>query len=167
MSDFPPSRSAKASRSGVALQPVIDLIDRVDLGYEALPRPADVAPGAMIASALALAQHTGPAVLLVPLPRDVLAAPDFAALAEARSMGVNPGELAWIVQSEVEFDLDDISVARLRELRELGYLLAVDGVMSPTLDRRLIAELRPDFVFLDPAVAPALADNEVGQAHVA
>jgi diguanylate cyclase (GGDEF)-like protein len=161
------ARPAGGARSGVALQPVIDLIDRVDLGYEALPRPAGVAPGAMIASALALAQHTGPAVLLVPLPREVLAARDFAILAEARGMGVNPGELAWIVQSEVESDLDDVSMARLCELRQLGYLLAVDGVMSPTLDRRLIAELRPDFVFLDPAVAPGLADNEVGQAHVA
>jgi hypothetical protein len=36
---------------GVALQPVIDLIDRVDLGYEALPRPLDSAPGAVIAAA--------------------------------------------------------------------------------------------------------------------
>jgi diguanylate cyclase (GGDEF)-like protein len=162
-----PARPAGAPRWGVALQPVIDLVDRVDLGYEALPRPAGVAPGAVIASALAFAQHTGPAVLLVPLPREVLSATDFDVLAEARSMGVNPGELAWIVQSEVESDLDDVSVTRLRELHELGYLLAVDGVMSPTLDRRLIAELRPDFVFLDPAVAPGLADNEVRQAHMA
>ncbi|HEY8674112.1 MAG TPA: diguanylate cyclase [Candidatus Dormibacteraeota bacterium] len=160
-------RAAPGARPGVALQPVIDLIDRVDLGYEALPRPGAVAPEAVIAAALALAQHTGPAVLLVPLPRGLLSAPDFGILAEARSMGVNPGELAWIVQSEVETDLDDLSVTRLRELRELGYLLAVDGVISPTLDRRLIAELRPDFVFLDPGVAPGLADNEVGKAHVA
>ena len=160
-------RAAQGARPGVALQPVIDLIDRVDLGYEALPRPAAVAPEAVIAAALALAQHTGPAVLLVPLPRGLLSAPDFGILAEARSMGVNPGELAWIVRSEVETDLDDLSVTRLRELRELGYLLAVDGVISPTLDRRLIAELRPDFVFLDPAVASGLADNEVGRAHVA
>jgi diguanylate cyclase (GGDEF)-like protein len=162
-----PDRAAVGPRPGVALQPVIDLIDRVDLGYEALPRPAGVAPDAVIAAALALAQHTGPAVLLVPLSREVLSAPDFGILTEARNMGVNPGELAWIVQSEVETDLDDLSLARLRELREVGYLLAVDGVMSPTLDRRLIAELRPDFVFLDPDVAPELADNEVGKAHVA
>jgi diguanylate cyclase (GGDEF)-like protein len=151
----------------VALQPVIDLVDRVDLGYEALPRPAGVATEAMILAALELAQHTGPAVLLVPLPRKVLSAPEFAILAEARSLGVNPGELAWIVQSDVEADLDDVSMARLRDLQELGYLLAVDGVMSPTLDRGLIADLRPDFVFLDPEVAPRLAGNEVGKAHLA
>ncbi len=162
-----PDRVTGELRPGVALQPVIDLIDRVDLGYEALPRPAGVATDAVILAALGLAQHTGPAVLLVPLPRKVLSAPDFTILVEARGLGVNPGELAWIVQSDVETDLDDVSMARLRELQELGYLLAVDGVMSPTLDRGLIADLRPDFVFLDPEVAPRVIGNEVGKAHLA
>jgi diguanylate cyclase (GGDEF)-like protein len=162
-----PDGAAGALRQGVALQPVIDLIDRVDLGYEALPRPAGVASDAAIAAALELAQHTGPAVLLVPLPRRVLSAPAFAILVQARSRGVNPSELAWIVQSDLESELDETSMARLRELHDLGYRLAVDGVMSPTLDRGLIADLRPDFVFLDPAVAPRLADNEVGKAHLA
>jgi diguanylate cyclase (GGDEF)-like protein len=163
----PHNRSVGALREGVALQPVIDLIDRVDLGYEALPRPAGTASDAAIVAALDLAQHTGPAVLLVPLPRRVLSATDFAILGEARSRGVNPSELAWIIQSDVGTELDEISMARLRELHELGYRLAVDGVMSPTLDRGLIADLRPDFVFLDPAVAPRLSDSEVGKAHLA
>jgi diguanylate cyclase (GGDEF)-like protein len=163
----PPDRAAGALRKGAALQPVIDLIDRVDLGYEALPRPAGVATDAAITAALELAQHTGPAVLLVPLPRRVLSARVFSIVGEARSRGVNPSELAWIIQSDVESELDDVSMTRLRELHDLGYRLAVDGVMSPTLDRGLIADLRPDFVFLDPAVAPRLADNEVGKAHLA
>jgi diguanylate cyclase (GGDEF)-like protein len=162
-----PDRVSGELRPGVALQPVIDLIDRVDLGYEALPRPLGAATEAMIIAALGLAQHTGPAVLLVPMPRKVLSAPDFAIAAEARGLGVNPGELAWIVQSDVEANLDDVSMTRLRDLRERGYLLAVDGVMSPTLDRGLIADLRPDFVFLDPEVAPRLVGNEVGKAHLA
>jgi diguanylate cyclase (GGDEF)-like protein len=163
----PLDRATGALREGVALQPVIDLIDRVDLGYEALPRPAGIASDAAIVAALELAQHTGPAVLLVPLPRRVLSATEFAILGEARSRGVNPSELAWIIQSDVGTELDEISMARLRELHELGYRLAVDGVLSPTLDRGLIADLRPDFVFLDPAVAPRLSDNEVGKAHLA
>jgi diguanylate cyclase (GGDEF)-like protein len=163
----PPLDRPGAVREGVALQPVIDLIDRVDLGYEALPRPAGIASDAAIVAALELAQHTGPAVLLVPLPRRVLAASDFAILSEARNRGVNPSELAWIIQSDVGAELDEISMTRLHELRELGYRLAVDGVMSPSLDRGLIADLRPDFVFLDPAVAPRLSDNEVGKAHLA
>ena len=67
-------RAERPRGPGVALQPVIDLIDRVDLGYEALPRPADVSPRTLISTALTLAQHTGPAVLLVPLHRDLIAA---------------------------------------------------------------------------------------------
>jgi diguanylate cyclase (GGDEF)-like protein len=167
MSDVSTRRSAKAARTGVALQPVIDLIDRVDLGYEALPRPADVAPRTLISAALTLAQHTGPAVLLVPLHRDLLAAKDFDVVAQAQRHAVNPGELAWIIQSEIEADLDDVGLRRLLELRDLGFLLAVDGVLSPSLDRRLIADLRPDFVFLDPAVATRLDQSEVAKAHLA
>jgi diguanylate cyclase (GGDEF)-like protein len=167
MSRAPSDRAQEESRPGVALQPVIDLIDRVDLGYEALPRPAGVSPQLVIGAALALAQHTGPAVLLVPLPRDVLSAPDFDVAAQARRLGVNPGELAWIIQSEVDQDLDTVAVERLRELRGLGYLLAVDGVPSPTLDRPLIAELRPDFIFLDPEMPARLIHDEVAKAHLA
>jgi diguanylate cyclase (GGDEF)-like protein len=161
------TRATDPTRRGVALQPVIDLIDRVDLGYEALPRPPDAPPEAVIRDALSLAQHTGPAVLMVPLARAVLSAPAFAIPGEGRNLGVNPAEVAWIVQSEADSELDDVSISRLRELRDNGYLLAVDGVMSPALDRRLIADLRPDFVFLDPAVPGRLVDNEVGKAHLA
>jgi len=167
MSDVSTGRSARAARPGVALQPVIDLIDRVDLGYEALPRPPDVTPSALIAAALTLAQHTGPAVLLVPLHRDLLASDDFDPAAAARRHGVNPAELAWIIQSEIGADLESVGVRRLLELRDLGFLLAVDGVLAPSLDRRLIADLRPDFVFLDPTVAAHLDENEVGKAHLA
>ena len=78
------SPAVQPAGPGVALQPVIDLIDRVDLGYEALPRPADIAPRSVIAAALTLAQHTGPAVLLVPLHREVLTAGDFDVAAMAR-----------------------------------------------------------------------------------
>jgi diguanylate cyclase (GGDEF)-like protein len=160
-------RAAKPVGPGVALQPVIDLIDRVDLGYEALPRPLESAPGAVIAAALTLAQHTGPAVLLIPLHRDVIAADEFDLASLAQRHAVNPGELAWIVQSEVEAELDDIGLRRLRELRDLGFLLAVDGVLSPILDQRLIADLRPDFVFLDESVPARLHEDEVAKAQLA
>jgi diguanylate cyclase (GGDEF)-like protein len=159
--------ATEAPRPGVALQPVIDLIDGVDLGYEALPRPDGIAPDAVIVSAIALAQHTGPAVLLVPLPREVLSAPEFSVASAARAMAVNPGELAWVIRTEIDGELDERSMARLRELREVGYLLAVDGVVHPTLDGRLIADLRADFVFLDAAVPARLADSEVARADLA
>src|ERR1022692_5070835 len=101
MNSLSTNRAVRPLEPGVALQPVIDLIDRVDLGYEALPRPLDSAPRTVIAAALTLAQHTGPAVLLVPLHRDILAATDFDVAALARRHAVNPAELAWIIQSEV------------------------------------------------------------------
>ena len=167
MSGVSTDPAVRPAGPGVALQPVIALIARVDLGYEALPRPADVAPRTVIAAALTLAQHTGPAVLLVPLHRDLLTAGDFDVAALARRHLVNPGELAWIIHSELETDLDDAVVRRLLQLRDLGFLLAVDGVLSPTLDRLLIADLRPDFVFLDPSVPGRLHENEVAKAHLA
>jgi diguanylate cyclase (GGDEF)-like protein len=160
-------RAGKPVGPGVALQPVIDLIDRVDLGYEALPRPVDLAPRSIISAALSFAQHTGPAVLLVPLHRAVLAAEEFDVAALAARHGVNPAELAWTIESEVESDLDETGLRRLRELRDLGFLLAVDGVLSPTLDRRLIADVRPDFVFLDAGVPGRLEENDVARAHLA
>ena len=160
-------RAVKPVGPGVALQPVIDLIDRVDLGYEALPRPLGSTPDAVIAAALKLAQHTGPAVLLIPLHRDVITAEDFDLASLARRHAVNPGELAWIVQNETEAGLDDAGLRRLHALRDLGFLLAVDGVLSPILGQRLIADLRPDFVFLDESVPARLHENEVAKAHLA
>jgi diguanylate cyclase (GGDEF)-like protein len=160
-------RAPKRAGPGVALQPVIDLIDRVDLGYEALPRPSGLAPRAAITAALTLAQHTGPAVLLISLSREVLAAEDLDLGVLAERHGVNPAELAWMIDSEAETDVDDAGLRRLRELRERGFLLAVDKVLSPTLDRRLIAELRPDFVFLDASVPARLQESEVAKAHLA
>ena len=78
------ARAPRATRSGVALQPVIDLLDRVDLGYEALPGPWASRHGQCDA-ALTLAQHTGPAVLVVPLTRELLSEADFDVAAEARA----------------------------------------------------------------------------------
>ena len=46
--------------------------------------------------------------------------------------------------------LNDQSLDRLRGLWDLGYLLAMDGVLSPALDRRLIGT-STDFVFLERA----------------
>ncbi len=160
-------RATEAKRPGIALQPVIDLIDGVDLGYEALPRPAGADEDEVVLSSLALAQHTGPAVLLVPLSNEVLSAPEFTVAATVRRLGLNPSELAWTIRSETETVLDEMALTRLRELRTLGFLIAVDGVVSPTRDEHLIAELRADFVFLDPTLPARLAENEVAKADLA
>ncbi len=161
------SRAIDAAHAGVALQPVIDIIDHVDLGYEALPRPAEVgADSGVVSAALALAQHTGPALLLVPLHHGTFSGGDLDLAADARRAGVNPGEVAWIVRTETGRSLDDGSIARLRELREAGFLLAVDAV-TPALDRQFIADLRPDFVFLDPGLPSRLIDDDVAKADLA
>ena len=160
-------RTAEARRPGVALQPVIDLVDGVDLGYEALPRPAGAAAEEIVVASLSLAQHTGPAVLLVPLTHALLTSPDFSVAATARRLGLNPSELAWIVRTETDTALDELALTRLRELRTLGFLLAVDGVVSPTRDVHLIAELRADFVFLDPGLPARLQESEVAKADLA
>ncbi|HVC05186.1 MAG TPA: diguanylate cyclase [Candidatus Acidoferrales bacterium] len=160
-------RATEGRRSGVALQPVIDLIDGVDLGYEALPRPAGAAAGDVVSASLALAQHTGPAVMLVPLTHEVLNAREFSVAATTRRLGLNPSEVAWIVRTETDIALDELALMRLHELRTLGFLLAVDGVVSPTRDAHLIAELRADFVFLDPALPARLVESEVARADLA
>jgi diguanylate cyclase (GGDEF)-like protein len=159
--------TAEALRGGVALLPVLDIIDRVDLGYEALPRPSRGAPTPVIEAALALAQHTGPAVLLVPLSRELLSATRFDIAGAARRAGAIPNELAWIVRSEAGKPLDAVSAARLKEIRGLGYRLAVDGVSSPAIDRALIATLRPDFVFLDPSSFIGQIDDDIVKADLA
>ena len=161
------NRATDAPHAGVALQPVIDIIDHVDLGYEALPRPAEVgADGAVVSAALALAQHTGPALLLVPLHRGAFASRKLDLTADARRAGVNPGEVAWIVRTGTGRPLDDVAIARLRELRDAGFLLAVDEV-TPAVDRRFIAELRPDFVFLDAGLPGRVIEDDVAKADLA
>ncbi len=161
------NRATDAPHAGVALQPVIDIIDHVDLGYEALPRPAEVgADGAVVSAALALAQHTGPALLLVPLHRGAFASGELDLMADARRAGVNPGEVAWIVRTGTGHPLDDVAMARLRELRDAGFLLAVDAVTS-AVDRRFIAELRPDFVFLDAGLPGRVIEDDVAKADLA
>ena len=167
MGSAPSYRATDAARPGVALQPVIDIIDHVDLGYEALPRPAETgADDAVVGAALALAQHTGPALLLVPLHHGAFTGAGVDLTADARRAGVNPGEVAWIVRTEAGRALDDIAIARLRELRGAGFLLAVDAV-TPALDRRFIADLRPDFVFLDPGLPRRVIDDDVAKAELA
>jgi hypothetical protein len=53
---------------GVVLQPVLDLVDRLDCGFDTLPLGAHVVPASVITAALAVAQRSEPAVLFVPSP---------------------------------------------------------------------------------------------------
>lgn len=59
------------SRIGVASQPVRDIVDRVDLGFETLPLGAHVVPESDITATPAVAHHSEPAVLSAPSPRQM------------------------------------------------------------------------------------------------
>jgi hypothetical protein len=58
-------------RIGVASQPVLDIVDRVDLGFETLPLGAHVVPESGITATPEVAQHSEPAVLSVPFPQQM------------------------------------------------------------------------------------------------
>jgi hypothetical protein len=56
-------------RVGVASQPMLDSVDRFDLGFETLPLGAHVVAESDITATPAVAQHSEPAVLSVPFPQ--------------------------------------------------------------------------------------------------
>jgi hypothetical protein len=58
-------------RMGVASQPVLDIVDRFDLGFETLPLGAQVVAESDITATPAVAQHSEPAVLSVPFPHQM------------------------------------------------------------------------------------------------
>jgi hypothetical protein len=64
-----PSPDGTGWRMGVASQPVLDIVDRVDLGFETLPLGAHVVPGSVITATPAVAQHrTGGSFRALPTP---------------------------------------------------------------------------------------------------
>ena len=56
---------------GVASQPALDIVDRVDLDFETPPLGAHVVPESVITATPAMAQHSEPAVLFVPFPHQM------------------------------------------------------------------------------------------------
>ena len=157
----------EASPKSVALQPIVDLIDRVILGYEAQPRPADATPQQVIEGALALAQHSAPAVVFIPVPWGLLTGPSFDGVARANGLGIVPNEIAWIAKRPLGTALGRGMVRRLLALRELGFRIAVDGARSTARNRSLIARIRPDFVMLDRELPARVTQDEVARADLA
>lgn len=162
-----PDRTIAVAQVGVALQPVVDLIDHVVLGYEALARPADATPELVIDAALALTQHTAPALALIALPWELLSAAGFDGESRAHSFNATPGEVAWIVRRQSGGPPDPATTRRLLRLKGLGFRIAVDGVVSLVRNRSLIVGLRPDFVLLEPGLAVKLVGDEIARADLA
>ena len=152
---------------GVALQPVQDIVDRVAIGYEALPRPAGAGDeDALIDAAVCMAQHAGPAVVFVPLSGALLSSPAFDPMARVRACGAIPGEIAWLVHELEASRLDDTGMSRLEHLRDAGFHVALDTASLALLGHTLVAAVRPGFVFLDPRISGRLHD-EVAKAELA
>src|ERR1700694_2690914 len=95
----PAEMKSTGACAGVALQPVMDIIDRVAIGYVALGRPEGCTEAVGgIHAAMAVAQSAGPAVVFVPLPEELLASSDFEPLARFWTLGAVPNQIAWPVQ---------------------------------------------------------------------
>jgi diguanylate cyclase (GGDEF)-like protein len=151
----------------VALQPVMDIVDRVAIGYLALRRPSNSADcQGFLDAAIAAAQHAGPAVVFVPLPSGLLTTADYDLLLRVRALGALPGEIAWMVRETRAADLDARALDRLRALRDAGFRLAVEDVALAELGTGLVATLRPDFVFLDRELPSRLTNDAIAKAEL-
>ena len=100
-----PRGSATACRwttapGAVALLPVFNIPDRAIIAYEALPRlttPDDRL--SVVRSALEMARHTAPAVLLVPMFGDVLYGAGIDPAKLAAEHGARASDVAWVISA--------------------------------------------------------------------
>jgi diguanylate cyclase (GGDEF)-like protein len=164
-----PERAATGSRGmaapgAVALLPVFNIPDRALIAYEAIPRlraPSDRL--SVLRGALEAVQCTAPAVLLVPMFRDVLDAIGVAPAELAAEHGANASDVAWVISSAADGrDCDSID-EKVAELREAGFLVAFEASGWATEWHERIAALRPDFLLLDaPTVAQVICSHLAG-----
>ena len=136
--------------AAVALQAVMDIVDGVTIGYEALSRTVGgVNPLWTIEAGVAGSHMTEPAVVFVPLPRQVLATSGAELASRVRELRITPGRLVWLIRDRGRAGLRAPEEQTLQQLRDAGGRLAVDLPAVPSLTHGLVASLHPDFVFLD------------------
>jgi diguanylate cyclase (GGDEF)-like protein len=147
--------------TGTALRAVLDIQAVKTVAYEALARPDDhELAAAEVRAALALARHTSPAVLIVPLSTALLEDGDFDPVQEAHEAGLPQGEVAFILGHGTGPSLGPAALRRAEALHAAGYLVAIDGVGSKVLAEPEAGDLRPSFVMLDPDLSKrALVDQ--------
>ncbi|MGA2528789.1 MAG: diguanylate cyclase [Acidimicrobiales bacterium] len=134
----------------VALQPVMDLQDRTVFGYEALARgPMRYNPGNFVRGALPAVQYTSPALLFVPLARELLEDEDFDPFTRADEIGAAPVEIAWLIAEPTALEVPELVGRRVERLRGQGFQVALADVGPGVLGRNPVGELMPNFVFLD------------------
>ncbi|MGA3216684.1 MAG: diguanylate cyclase [Acidimicrobiales bacterium] len=134
----------------VALQPVMDLHDRTVFGYEALPRgPMRYDTRNFVLGALPAVQYTSPALLFVPLATALLEDEEFDPFTRADDIGAAPVEIAWLIAEAAALALPELVNRRVEQLRDEGFQVALADVAPGVLARGAVAELMPNFVFLD------------------
>lgn len=146
------------SKLGVALQPLMDIEDKVAIAYEALPRPRTADPGRIVDAALAASAIVSPASLLVPLMPSLLADPSFDPAARAAAAGVLPEQVVWLVPHIPTGTLRMALRSRARELHTGRFRVALGGVDIFSIDWQDTAEIRPSFLLLAEALSESIDD---------
>jgi diguanylate cyclase (GGDEF)-like protein len=159
---------AGARPAGVALQPVMDIVDRVTIGYEALPRPQRVRdPMGAIELAIASARQASPALIFIRVPRGLLSTAGLDLGARVHRLGVSPVQLVWMLHDRTRPRLTDAELRQLQLLRDMGCRLAIDSQAASSLPGSPLGALHPDFVFLDPPHPGWSADDQLARAQLA
>jgi diguanylate cyclase (GGDEF)-like protein len=152
---------------GVALLPIFNIPDRAIIAYEAVARPTT--PGdhlSVVRNALAAVRHTAPAVLLVPMPGDLLDAAGIDPTVVAAEQGASTSDVAWLISEAAGRSTASLG-DKVAELRAAGFLIAFEASGWATEHHELIAAVRPDFLLLDAPVVAEVAGSELAGAELA
>jgi len=152
-------------RVGIALLPIFNVADRVTVAYEVLPRPyRSTDDPRIVRHALEAAAYTAPAVLLVPMPAELLQSPGSHARDLARDAAADPSEITWILPRDPG---SSASRDRVGELRAAGFRIALEADGWESRGHERLIDLRPDYLLLDSGVIALLRDGDVGAAELA
>ncbi len=146
----------------------MDLQDRTVFGYEALPRgPMRYDMRSFVRGALLAVQYTSPALVFVPLATDLLEDEEFDPFTRAEDIGAAPGEVAWLIAESTALGLSALVGRRVEQLRNQGFQVALADVAPGVLGRGPVADLMPNFVFLDPTYTDYVATGIRARAELA
>jgi len=145
----------------------MDLQDRTVFGFEALPRATmRMDPKGFAGAAVAAVHYTSPGLLFVPLASEVLEDDDFDPFAKTEEIGASPAEVAWLIAETTVLEKPELIGRRIDELRGNGFQIALAEVAPGVLGRAALADLLPDFVFLDPGYTDYVSTGVRARAEV-
>ena len=181
----------KGRRMGAAFQPIWNLDTHTVLGYEGLARPADDYGFSSPADAFAGAARLGRVDELDALCRETILArvgdlPDDVLLflnvspevfdhggeasqrlrREVEAAGLDPGRVV-IELTERASERMDLVFAQIDELRDVGFLVALDDVGAGDTGLGLLAKIRPHYVKVDRTIVVTAEHSGPGRAVLA